>query len=300
MRRGPMHRGSSFVSTQSEKPAGIVTITCPDRPGIVANVSRFLFERDVNIIDSSQFGDARSGVFYLRIHFACEGAKTVPQLEAEFAPLAGEFAMNTHFYDASARTRTLVMVSRFGHCLVDLLYRVRIGALPIEIPIIVSNHRDFADVAATSGIPFRYLPVNKDNRAEQEEVLAEIVEAKKIDLVVLARYMQVLSPNLTRNWAGRVINIHHSFLPSFKGARPYQQAYDRGVKIIGATAHYVTEDLDEGPIIEQETERVTHAMSTDEYAAAGRDIESRVLARAVKWHAEHRVLVNGQRTVVFT
>ena len=191
------------------------------------------------------------------------------------------------------------MVSKFGHCLVDLLYRLRIGALPIEVPMIVSNHRDFADVAAAHGVPFRYLPVTADNKAEQEAALAEIVAEKRIDLVVLARYMQVLSGDLCRQMRGRIINIHHSFLPSFKGAAPYQQAHARGVKLIGATAHYVTEDLDEGPIIEQEVERVAHALSPSDYVAVGRDIESVVLARAVKWHAEHRILVNGRRTVVF-
>jgi formyltetrahydrofolate deformylase len=208
--------------------------------------------------------------------------------------------MEWHIYDSARKPRALIMVSRFGHCLVDLLYRIRIGALPIEVPVVVSNHRDLADVVAASGIPFRYLPVTPDNKPEQEEALSEIVETKRIDLVVLARYMQILSSNLTNRWPGRVINIHHSFLPSFKGAKPYHQAYERGVKLIGATAHYVTEDLDEGPIIEQEVERVNHAMSPEECAAVGRDIESRVLARAVKWHAEHRVLLNGTRTIVFT
>jgi formyltetrahydrofolate deformylase len=191
------------------------------------------------------------------------------------------------------------MVSKFGHCLVDLLYRLRIGALPIEVPMIVSNHRDFSDVAAAHGIPFRYLPVAPDNKADQEAALAEILAAKNIDLIVLARYMQVLSGTFSDQWRGRIVNIHHSFLPSFQGARPYQQAHARGVKLIGATAHYVTANLDEGPIIEQEVDRVTHAMSPEEYASAGRDIESRVLARAVKWHAEHRVLLDGNRTIVF-
>ncbi len=288
------------AAPQSSKPHGVLTISCPDRKGIVARVSRFLFDHDCNIIDSSQFGDLGNGNFFLRIFFESEGGTPIAELEAEFAPIVAEFAMDAHMRDAARKTRALIMVSRFGHCLVDLLYRVRIGALPIEVPMIVSNHRDLADVAAASGIPFRYLPVTKDNKPEQEEALADIVAAKNIDLVVLARYMQVLSSDLTNRWPGRVINIHHSFLPSFKGARPYQQAHERGVKLIGATAHYVTEELDEGPIIEQETERVNHAMSAEECAAVGRDIESRVLARAVKWHAEHRVLLNGRRTVVFT
>lgn len=287
------------MTAQNESRAGILTLTCPDRRGIVAEVSRFLFEHDTNIIDSSQFGDTGNDRFYLRIHFSWTSSAIIAQFERDFAPLAAKLEANARFFDAAAKTRVLIMVSRFGHCLVDLLYRVRIGALPIEVPVIVSNHRDFADVAVAHGIPFRYLPVTKDNKAEQEEILLDIVQSKAIDLVVLARYMQVLSPEMSRTLSQRVINIHHSFLPSFKGARPFHQAYERGVKLIGATAHYVTEDLDEGPIIEQETERVTHAMSPEGYAASGRDIESRVLARAVKWHAEHRVLMNGKRTIVF-
>lgn len=277
----------------------ILTIACPDKMGIVARVSRFLVDHGCNIIDSSQFGDRANGRFFLRIFFGSEQSADVASLKRDFRPIAQEFAMDANFHDASRKTRTLIMVSKFGHCLVDLLYRVRIGALPIELPVIVSNHRDFADVAAAHGIPFRYLPVTRDNKAEQEAALLEIVRDKKIDLVVLARYMQVLSSTMCCDLHGRVINIHHSFLPSFKGAAPYQQAHARGVKLIGATAHYVTEDLDEGPIIEQEVERVSHALSPEEYAAVGRDIESRVLARAVKWHAEHRILLNGMRTVVF-
>ena len=277
----------------------ILTIACPDKMGIVARVSRFLVDHGCNIIDSSQFGDRANGRFFLRIFFGSEQGADVASLKRDFGPIAQEFAMDANFHDASRKTRTLIMVSKFGHCLVDLLYRVRIGALPIEVPVIVSNHRDFADVAAAHGIPFRYLPVTRDNKAEQEAALLEIVRDKKIDLVVLARYMQVLSRTMCRDMHGRVINIHHSFLPSFKGAAPYQQAHARGVKLIGATAHYVTEDLDECPIIEQEVERVSHALSPEEYAAVGRDIESRVLARAVKWHAEHRILLNGMRTVVF-
>lgn len=287
------------ANDKPQNKTGVLTISCPDKPGIVAQVSRFLNEHDCNIIDSQQFGDRGNGRFFMRIHFASLSGTGAEALAKEFAPIAKDFAMESHFYDAAQKTRTLIMVSRFGHCLVDLLYRLRIGALPIEVPMIVSNHRDWADVAAANGIPFRYLPVTKDNKAEQEDVLREIVKSKDIDLVVLARYMQILSPELTHDLSGKVINIHHSFLPSFKGARPYHQAYERGVKLIGATSHYVTDELDEGPIIEQEVERITHAMSPEECAAAGRDIESRVLARAVKWHAEHRVLLNGRRTVVF-
>lgn len=277
----------------------ILTISCPDRMGIVAAVSRFLLEHRCNIIDSSQFGDRSNGRFFLRIVFASEGGADAAALAGAFAPIGEDFAMEVAFHDAAQKTRTLIMVSKFGHCLVDLLYRVRIGALPIEVPMIVSNHREFADVAASHGIPFRYMPVSADNKAEMEASLAEIVAEKRIDLVVLARYMQVLSGEMCERMRGHIINIHHSFLPSFKGAAPYQQAHARGVKLIGATAHYVTENLDEGPIIEQAVERVTHALSPAEYVAVGRDVENVVLARAVKWHAEHRILLNGQRTVVF-
>lgn len=278
----------------------VLTVACPDKRGIVASVSRFLFDHNCNIIDSAQYGDRENGQFFLRISFVSEKSETAEALKTAFAPIATEFAMTARFHDTRIKARTLIMVSRFGHCLVDLLYRHRIGALPIELPVIVSNHRDFADVAAAHGIPFRYLPVSKDNKAEQEAQLLELVASLRIDLVVLARYMQVLSPNLCEALRGRAINIHHSFLPSFKGARPYGQAHERGVKLIGATAHYVTADLDEGPIIEQSVERVGHALSSEDYAAIGRDIESVVLARAVKWHAENRILLNGKRTIVFS
>jgi formyltetrahydrofolate deformylase len=277
----------------------VLTVSCPDRRGIVSTVTRYLFDSGCNIIDSAQYGDKDNGRFFLRISFASETGASGEVIREGFAPIASEFDMTAAIHDSAVKTRTLLMVSKLGHCLVDLLYRHRIGALPIEIPVIVSNHRDFADVAAASGIPFRYLPVNADNRKAQEKTLSEIIAEERIDLVVLARYMQILSPAIADAMPGRIINIHHSFLPSFKGARPYHQAHDRGVKLIGATAHYVTSDLDEGPIIEQAVERATHAMSGDEMAAVGRDIENKVLARAVQWHAEHRILVNGRRTVVF-
>ncbi|MEI9886116.1 MAG: formyltetrahydrofolate deformylase [Rhizomicrobium sp.] len=289
------------MSTTGEtRPAFTLTVSCPDRMGIVADVTRFLFEHGCNIVDSSQFGDRGNGRFFLRVHFSSEDGAGLETLRRDFAPVIDKFAMDATFHDAARKTRTLILVSRFGHCLVDLLYRQRIGALPIEVPLIVSNHRDFEDVAAAGGIPFRYMPVTPDNKTAQEAALSEIVAEEKIDLVVLARYMQVLSVEMCARMPGRIINIHHSFLPGFKGARPYHRAHERGVKLIGATAHYVTADLDEGPIIEQEVERVTHALSAEEFVAAGRDIESRVLARAVKWHAEHRILINGKRTVVFT
>jgi formyltetrahydrofolate deformylase len=277
----------------------VLTVSCPDRRGIVSTVTRYLFDSGCNIIDSAQYGDKDNGRFFLRISFASETGASYDSLQQGFAPIAREFDMTHAIHDTTVKTRTLLMVSKLGHCLVDLLYRHRIGALPIEIPVIVSNHRDFADVAAAHGIPFRFLPVNNDNRKAQENTLAEIIAEESIDLVVLARYMQILSPAIADAMPGKIINIHHSFLPSFKGARPYHQAHDRGVKLIGATAHYVTSDLDEGPIIEQSVERATHAMSGDEMASVGRDIENKVLARAVQWHAEHRILLNGRRTVVF-
>ncbi|WP_029007399.1 formyltetrahydrofolate deformylase [Azospirillum halopraeferens] len=279
----------------------ILTISCPDTVGIVFAVSGFLAERNCNIFDSAQFGDRSSGLFFLRVHFARgEGAPDQVALEAAFAETVGRpFRMTWKLHDATRRQRVLIMVSKFGHCLNDLLYRYRIGYLPIEIPAIVSNHRDFYQLAAWHNVPFHYLPVTPDTKAQQEERLWEIVEQEKIDLVVLARYMQVLSPGLCDKLAGRAINIHHSFLPSFRGAKPYQQAHDRGVKLIGATAHYVTAGLDEGPIIEQEVERVDHSMTGEDFVAIGRDIENVVLARAVKYHVEHRVLLNGNKTVVF-
>jgi len=275
-------------------------VSCPDCRGIVLAVSRFLFDRGCNIIDSAQFGDWSRETFFLRMHFSSQYGLRLETLRREFHAVAHEFEMEANFYDASAKTRTLVMVSKFGHCLVDLLYQHRIGALPIEIPLIVSNHQDYADVAAAHGIPFCHLPVKQNLRKLQEAELSELVEINKIDLIVLARYMQILSPKLCETLDGRIINIHHSFLPSFKGARPYQQAYERGVKLIGATAHYVTSDLDDGPIIEQAVERVSPNMAPEDYAAVGRDIESVVLARAVKWHAEHRILLDGRRTIIFS
>ena len=277
----------------------VLSITCPDRRGIVAEVSRYLFERNCNILDSQQFGDRGNGRFFLRIHLLSEGGVGLSALENGFAPVAKKFQMEAQFFDSAKKTRTMIMVSKFGHGLVDLLYRLRIGAIPLEVPLIVSNHRDFEDVATANAIPFVYLPVTAATKEAQERRLADLVAEQGIDLIVLARYMQVLSDEFCRSRAGRIINIHHSFLPSFKGANPYTQAYERGVKLIGATAHYVTGDLDEGPIIEQAVERVTHALRPEDYVAVGRDIECTVLARAVKWHSEHRILLNGRRTVVF-
>jgi len=281
-------------------PDFVLSLSCPDRRGIVAEVSRFLFERNCNILDSQQFGDRANGRFFMRVHGQSEGGMEISQLEGDFAAIGRKFAMDAQFFDSARKTRAVIMVSKFGHALVDLLYRVRIGAIRMDVPLIVSNHRDFQDVAAAQNIPFVHLPVTGQNKAEQETRLAALLQEHRIDLVVLARYMQILSNDFCKPRLGRIINIHHSFLPSFKGANPYTQAHDRGVKLIGATAHYVTGDLDEGPIIDQSVERVTHAFDSSDYVSVGRDIESRTLARAVKWHCEHRILLNGKKTVIFS
>jgi formyltetrahydrofolate deformylase len=281
------------------KPRFVLTLSCPDQPGIVAAISASLMAQDCNITDSAQFGDPESGRFFMRVSFSAPTGLTQERIEAAFAPLFKRFDMAAQIHDLEKRPRAIILVSRFGHCLNDLLYRHRIGALPIEIPAIVSNHRDYYQLAASHDIPFHHLPFTAETRARQESRLLEFFEEERADFLILARYMQVLSDSLCGKLEGRAINIHHSFLPSFKGARPYHQAHKRGVKLIGATAHYVTRELDEGPIIEQEAVRVDHAMSAADLVAAGRDIESLVLARAVKWHAEHRILLNGNRTVVF-
>ena len=286
------------MGLDSNAPRGVLRLSCPDRMGIVAGVSTFLRDHACNILESAQFGDSQTRRFFMRVSFqptTCD----VAELRGHFAQVAGDFGMWWEIRDMSVRQRVLMMVSRFGHCLNDLLYRFGIGALPIEIPAIVSNHRDLYQLAAAHDIPFHHLPVTPADKPRRERQLMEIFEEERCDLVVLARYMQVLSPELCARLEGRAINIHHSFLPSFQGARPYQQAHDRGVKLIGATAHYVTAELDEGPIIEQDVARVDHAASLDDCVNTGRDVECAVLARAVKWHAEHRVLVNGNRTVVF-
>ena len=282
------------------QPEFVLLLSCPDRRGIVAEVSRFLFERNCNILDSQQFGDRANNRFFLRIHGLSEGGIGIARLEEEFASVAATFSMQMQFFDTARKTRALILVSKFGHGLVDLLYRIRIGAIPMEVPLVASNHRDYEDVARAANIPFVHLPVTRDNKLEQEARLVTLMEEQRIDLVVLARYMQILSDGFCKARLGRIINIHHSFLPSFKGANPYTQAHERGVKLIGATAHYVTGDLDEGPIIDQAVERVTHALSPEDYVAVGRDIESRTLARAVKWHCEHRILLNGRKTVIFS
>jgi formyltetrahydrofolate deformylase len=277
----------------------VLTLSCPDRMGIVAAVANFLVEHQCNIVDSAQFGDAANERFFMRVCFVPPTKLTRESVAEAFAAVAERFAMQAAFYDLAVKSRVCILVSKFGHCLNDLLYRYRVRALNIEIAAIISNHRDFYQLAASHNIPFHHLPVDPATKPKQEARVLEILDAERIDLVLLARYMQVLSPALCSHLQERAINIHHSFLPSFQGAKPYQQAHDRGVKLIGATAHYVTEDLDEGPIIEQDVTRADHAMSVEDCAAAGRDVECAVLARAVKWHTEHRILLNGRRTVVF-
>ncbi|MGW8399152.1 formyltetrahydrofolate deformylase [Streptomyces lydicus] len=287
----------------------VLTLSCPDKQGIVHAVSSYLFITGCNIEDSQQFGDHDTGLFFMRVHFSADApagsstreapAATVDKLRASFAAVGDSFGMDWQIHRADEKMRIILMVSKFGHCLNDLLFRSRIGALPVEIAAVVSNHTDFAELVGSYDIPFHHIPVTRDTKAQAEARLLELVEAERVELVVLARYMQVLSDDLCKALSGRIINIHHSFLPSFKGAKPYHQAHARGVKLIGATAHYVTADLDEGPIIEQEVERVGHEVTPDQLVAIGRDVECQALARAVKWHSERRVLLNGSRTVVF-
>jgi len=279
----------------------VVTLSCADRPGIVHAVAAYLVQHGVNIVQSSQYGDREAGRFFMRVHVESDSPETTTEsLRAGFdEAVAGPWGMQWGLWDINTPTRTLVMVSRAGHCLNDLLYRWRTGGLHVDIPAIVSNHRDLEPLAAAYAVPFHHIEVSLQTREQAEDRLLRLVDDLGIDLVVLARYMQVLSDGACAALDGRAINIHHSFLPSFKGARPYHQAYERGVKLIGATAHYVTADLDDGPIIEQDVVRVDHAMSAEELARAGHEVESRVLSRAVGWHAEHRVMRNGNRTVVF-
>jgi formyltetrahydrofolate deformylase len=285
-------------------PEYILTLSCLDQRGIVHRVSGFLAEHGCNIIDSAQFGDSHSKLFFMRVHFAVdEGGVGDAALRANFEALAATMQMNWQLHDAAKKPRLLLMVSKIGHCLNDLLFRYKSGLLPVEIPAIVSNHTDFYQLAASYNIPFHHLPLapgaTPEAKQVQEKRILDIIDGEKIDLVVLARYMQILSPSMCETLRGRAINIHHSFLPSFKGAKPYYQAHDRGVKLIGATAHFVTGELDEGPIIEQDVERVDHAMGPDTLTAIGRDVECVVLARAVKCFVEHRILLNGHKTVVF-
>jgi formyltetrahydrofolate deformylase len=289
----------------------VLTLDCAEGPGIVYAVSGFLAERGCDIVDIKQFGDRRGGHFYMRVHFEAplaDGGTTTggaegadddgDHLREEFAPVAARFGMEWKLRPAGERTRVLLMVSKFGHCLNDLLFRARVGELPIEIVAVVSNHEDHRGLVEWHGIPYHHLPVTKETKPEAEAKLLALVDAYGVELVVLARYMQVLSDQLATKMAGRVINIHHSFLPSFKGAKPYHQAWERGVKTVGATAHYVNAELDEGPIIAQQVIEVDHTHTPEDLVAVGRDAECKALSNAVRWHCEGRVILNGSRTVV--
>jgi formyltetrahydrofolate deformylase len=277
----------------------VLTLACPERPGIVRAITGFLADRGFDIVEHQQFDDHMSGKLYLRTAFTPGDSEVSAEgLSTEFQEIAGEFDMEFTIHDGRPQ-RLLVMVSKFGHCLNDLIFRWRAGSLGAEIAVVVSNHEDLRPMAEAAGLPFIHVPITADTKPQAEARLLELVEEYQADLVVLARYMQVLSDELTTSLKGRAINIHHSFLPGFKGAKPYHQAYDRGVKLIGATAHYVTADLDEGPIIEQEVFRVDHSLDPNALVTVGRDAESQALSRAVRWHCQHRVLLNNTRTVVF-
>ena len=291
MTRTPQRTGESYI----------LVLKCPDRKGVVAAVSRFLADNDVSIVESNHFNDAIIDEFYMRTVFYADGPvmPSLETLERGFERIARRFEMQWSLHPGGVRPRVLIAVSKFGHCLYDLLHRFRSGLLPVEVAGVVSNHDDMRSFVEWNGLPFHLLPVTRETKSEQEGQLLALVDALKVDLVVLARYMQILSPDLCARLSGRCINIHHSFLPSFKGAKPYHQAFDRGVKIIGATAHYVTTDLDEGPIIEQGVQRVDHGHTPDDLVKMGQEIECSVLARAVTWHAERRILINGMKTVVF-
>ena len=278
--------------------AYVITLSCPDRRGIVHAVSGFLLEHGGNIEEAAQYNDHDTGLFFMRVQFACDSLDDAA-LRARLAPFAEPFGMQWQLHTTSQPMRTVIMVSKEGHCLNDLLFRWKSGLLPLDIRAIVSNHREFYQLAASYNVPFHHIPMTSATKAQAEARQLEIIEAEGAELVVLARYMQILSLDLCQKLAGRAINIHHSFLPSFKGAKPYYQAHDRGVKLIGATAHYVTADLDEGPIIEQDVARADHTDTVEDLTARGRDTESQVLARAVKWHSEHRVILNGHKTVIF-
>jgi len=279
----------------------VLTLSCPDRPGIVYALTEFLLMHDCTIVECQQFIDRDAEKFFIRIQFeATRGAAIeLETLRVDFVDLAQRFALQWRMLHASDKHRVLIMASKYGHCLNDLLFRAGHGALNIDVVAVVSNHPDLGWMADNYGIPFHHVPVSAATRTEAEARLLNLVEELGVDLVVLARYMQILSNDLCKQLDGRAINIHHSMLPSFKGARPYHQAYSRGVKLVGATAHYVTEDLDEGPIIEQEVARVDHSMSAAEVTMLGRDNECLALARAVRWHTENRILLDGTRTVVF-
>jgi formyltetrahydrofolate deformylase len=278
--------------------AYVLTLSCPDRTGIVHAVSGFLLERGGNIEEAAQYNDHGTGLFFMRVQFACDQL-TFDDLKVQLKFFAEPYSMKWELHATREPMPTVIFVSREGHCLNDLLFRWKSGLLPLDVRAVISNHRDFYQLAASYNVPFHHIAVTSATKAQVEARQLEIVEAEGARLVVLARYMQILSNTMCEQLAGRAINIHHSFLPSFKGAKPYYQAHDRGVKLIGATAHYVTADLDEAPIIEQDVARVDHSKTVEDLTAIGRDTESLVLARAVKWHSEHRVLRSGHRTVIF-
>ena len=287
-------------ATPVPPPRVVLTLSCTDRPGIVGAVGTFLAKSDCNIVESAQFGDVDHGRFFMRVVFEpLRAGATQASIEKAFARVAKTFGMDWAIHDAHRKARALILVSKQDHCLNDLLYRTRIGALPMVVAAIASNHGDAETLAASYGVPFHHLPVTAATKPKQEAKLRELIAQTGAELVILARYMQVMSDALARDLAGRAINIHHGLLPSFKGAKPYHQAYDRGVKLIGATAHYVTSELDEGPIIDQEVARVDYTMRVDDLVALGRDVECLALARAVKFHLERRVFLNGAKTVVF-
>lgn len=277
----------------------VMTVSCKSTRGVVAAVTSYLADKGCNITDSSQFDDQETGLFFMRLTFVSEDGADQAELEQGMEPIATPFGMRVKFHDGEHRMKVMLMVSRFGHCLNDLLYRWKIGALPIDIVGVVSNHFDYQKLIVNHDIPFHHIKVTQENKPQAEAKLMEVVEQSGAELIVLARYMQVLSDAVCKKMSGKIINIHHSFLPSFKGANPYKQAFRRGVKLIGATAHYVTEDLDEGPIIEQDVARVTHSQSAEDYVSIGRDVESQVLARAVHAHIHNRVFMNGDKTIVF-
>ncbi|WP_077490831.1 formyltetrahydrofolate deformylase [Sinomonas mesophila] len=298
--RTPAEAASASAGGRTRTADFVLTLSCPERPGIVRAISAFLADRGFDIVEHQQFDDHVSGKLYLRTAFTGGSAEAVEAdaLASEFEATAAEFGMDFELHDGRPQ-RLLVMVSKAGHCLNDLIFRWKAGSLGAEIAVVVSNHEVLRPMAEAAGLPFIHVPNTSGSKAEAEARLLEIAAEYQTDLVVLARYMQVLSDELCRELRGRAINIHHSFLPGFKGAKPYHQAYDRGVKLIGATAHYVTADLDEGPIIEQEVFRVDHSLDADALVTVGRDAESQALARAVTWHCQHRVLLNRTRTVVF-
>ena len=275
----------------------ILTLSCPDKPGIIHAVTGLLARQNLNVLDLQQFSDPDSQNFFMRVHFG--HAESTAHLASPFDELASQMKMDYNIRPKAQKPKVMILVSKTGHCLNDLLFRQKTQQLGIEIPVIVSNHPDFEPLAQSYGIDFHHLPVNKDTKLEQEKQILDLIAQHDIELIVLARYMQILSPGICEAMSGKIINIHHSFLPSFKGAKPYHQAYERGVKIIGATAHFVTADLDEGPIIEQRVTRVGHGLSAKELVDEGSNVESQVLAAAVKWWSEKRVFLNGSKTVVF-